>query len=176
MAKIAFTKLGLTKRQDVVNLEFNNQSIEVKTYLPIQEKLELISSVINNAHDDNNFSNPVKLDMFTCLEIIKRYTNISFTEKQSEDSCKLYDLLESNGLFKAVIGVIPSDEYNFIVDSIDESVSAIYTYQNSVMGILENVSNDYSNLNLDATELQKKMADPNTVGLLKEIIPLIGLK
>ncbi|MBR6516149.1 MAG: hypothetical protein IKT40_04765 [Bacilli bacterium] len=81
MAKVSFTKLGLTKSQDFVELHLNEQVIEVKSYLPVNEKLELISNVINLSADDNNFANPVKVMVYSTLEIIEAYTNISFTDK-----------------------------------------------------------------------------------------------
>ena len=73
MAKVSLTKLGLKINQDIKNIEFNEQIIEVKQYLPINEKLELISSVINSAADENNFSNPIKENVFLTLEIISLY-------------------------------------------------------------------------------------------------------
>jgi hypothetical protein len=48
MAKIAYTKLGLTKNTDVVVIHHNEQEIEVKQYLPYQEKVDLIAAVLNN--------------------------------------------------------------------------------------------------------------------------------
>ena len=42
------------------------------------------------------------------------------------------------------------------------------------MGILENISADYSNLNLDATEIQNKLADPNNMALLKDVLAKLG--
>ena len=47
MAKIAFTKLALTKNTDVASFDWNGQTIEVKQYLPIQEKMDLIAAVLN---------------------------------------------------------------------------------------------------------------------------------
>ena len=67
--------------QDVKIVDFNEQDIEVKQYLPVNEKLELIGNVINLSHDDNNFANPVKVSIFTTLEIMYAYTNINFTDK-----------------------------------------------------------------------------------------------
>jgi hypothetical protein len=98
MAKVSFTKLGLKINQEIKTIDFNEQLIEVKQYLPISEKLELMSTVINNSADDNNFANPVKTRVFTMLEIMYAYTNINFTEKQKEDPAKLYDILLSSGL------------------------------------------------------------------------------
>ena len=174
MAKVSFSKLGLKINQDIKTIIFNNQNIEVKQYLSVNEKLELISNVINASHDDNNFANPVKISVFTTLEIMYAYTNINFTDKQKEDPTKLYDMLVSSGLVAAVVNAIPEAEYHEVLCGVSDSIDAIYTYRNSVMGILEQVSQDYSNLDLDATEIQKKLADPNSLGLLKDILTNLG--
>ena len=174
MAKVSLTKLGLKVNQDIKTIEFNEQTIEVKQYLPVNDKLELISNVINSAHDENNFANPVKVSVFTTLEIMYAYTNINFTDKQKEDPTKLYDMLISSGLVSEVINTIPEAEYHEILCGVTDSIDAVYTYRNSVMGILESISADYSNLNFDATEIQKKLADPDNMELLKGILAKLG--
>ena len=174
MAKVSFTKLGLKKNEEVGILHINEQDIEVKQYLPINEKLELISSVINSAADENNFSNPVKENVFLTLEILYHYTNINFTDKQKEDPTKLYDLVVSSGLADKVTDLIPKEELNKVVNGVAQSVEAIYTYRNSVLGILESISQDYSALNLDATEIQQKLADPANMALLKQVLTKLG--
>jgi hypothetical protein len=69
--------------------------------------LTLISKVINASVDENNFANPIKVDIYFTLELIDAYTNITFTEKQKEDPCKLYDLFASSGLMEAITNAIP---------------------------------------------------------------------
>ena len=167
MAKLAFTKLGLKTNNQIKTIQFNEQEIEVKQYLPINEKLEMISNVINLSADDNNFANPVKVSVFTTLEILFHYTNITFTEKQKEDPVKLYDLVISNGLMSEIIKAIPEGEYAEVLCGGEDSINAIYTYRNSVLGIMDTISADYSNLNLDATEIQKKLGDPENMAFLK---------
>lgn len=174
MAKVSLTKLGLKVNQDIKNIEFNEQIIEVKQYLPINEKLELISSVINSAADENNFSNPVKENVFLTLEILYHYTNINFTDKQKEDPIKLYDLVVSSGLVNKVTDLIPEEELDEVINGVAQSVKAIYTYRNSVLGILESISQDYSNLDLDATEIQEKLADPDNMAFLKQVLTKLG--
>ena len=174
MAKVSFTKLGLKKNEDVGILHINEQDIEVKQYLPINEKLELISSVINSAADENNFSNPVKENVFLTLEILYHYTNINFTDKQKEDPVKLYDLVVSSGLVNKVTDLIPEEELDEVINGVAQSVKAIYTYRNSVLGILGSISQDYSALNLDATEIQQKLADPDNMALLKQVLTKLG--
>ena len=174
MAKIGFTKLGLKPNNEIQNIEFNEQTIEIKQYLPVEEKLELITKVLELSHDSNNFSNPVKVSVYTILEIIEKYTNVNFTDKQKENPTKLYDLLVGNGFAAAVIKAIPEPEYDEILTGIKQTIKSVYKYQNSILGILDTISQDYSNLNLDATEIQKKLADPNSIELLKGIMTKLG--
>ena len=175
MAKIAFTKLGLKKKDEVKTVNINNNVIEVKQYLPINDKLALISRVINLSHDSsNNFANPVQVEVIGTIEIIMAYTNLSFTEKQKEDYAKLYDLLEENGITKELISAIPEDEYAFLIDGINESIEAVYKYQNSLLGILDSVAQDYSNLEFDASKIQQELADPQNLELLKGIMSRLG--
>ena len=174
MAKLSYTKLGLKVNQENGVIFHNDQNIEVKSYLPVNDKLKLISNVINLSADDNNFSNPVKEDVYFALEIIENYTNISFTDKQKEDPTKLYDSFVSTGLYNKIIDMIPEDEIMRLKTGLQASVKAVYDYRNSVMGILDTISIDYSNLDLDATNIHKKIADPNNMTLLKDVLTKLG--
>jgi hypothetical protein len=173
MAKLSFTKLGLKANQDIQQVEYNGQIIEVKQYLPVNDKLGLISDVINAAAD-GNFANPIKIDIYTAIYVIETYTNINFTDKQKEDICKIYDLFVDNGLLKAIIEAIPKEEYGSLVNGIYRSVNAVYEYKNSILGILEAVSADYSALDYEATDIQKKLNDPQNMELLRGILSKLG--
>lgn len=174
MAKITFTKLGLKKNEDIKTVQICGQDIEIKQYLPIQEKLELIGRIIDNSANDNNFENPVHLELYTNFEIIAAYTNIAFTEKQREDINKTYDLLFSNKVINDILAQIPKEEYNIIANGVKDTAKAMYTYKNSLMGILETISQDYSNLNLEAGEIQQKIADPQNMEFLKSVLTKLG--
>ena len=172
--KPTFAKMNLKINTAVNTLMIGEQEIEIKQYLPIDAKLELISRVLSSAADDNNFANPIKLDVFTNLELVFTYTNIQFTDKQKEDLVKLYDILESNGIFNIIIENIPKGEYTSIIEGIELCADAIYSYRNSVMGILENISHDYSNLSLDATNIEQKIANPENLALLRSVLSNLG--
>ena len=174
MAKVSFTKLGLKVNQDIKTIEFNGQSIEVKQYLPVNEKLELITNVINLAADDNNFVNPVKIDVLTTLEIMYAYTNINFTDKQQENIAKLYDLVISSGLAKEVINAIPENEYHEILSGVKTSVESIYEYRSSALGVLESISDEYKSTDFDVSQITEKLSNSEDIALLKEIINKLG--
>lgn len=174
MAKVAFTKLGLKVNTDIKTIDFNEQKIEVKQYLPISDKLDLIAKVINLSADDNNFANPIKVEVYSTITIIEAYTNITFTEKQKENITKLYDMISSSGMFNVIAENIPAEELNNLFVGIKDTIEAVYKYRNSLMGIFENITADYSNLNLEATEIQKKLGDPNNMALLRDVLTKLG--
>ena len=174
MAKVSFTKLGLKVNQEVNKIIINEQEVEVKQYLPINERLMLISNVLNDSYDNANYPNWVKIDMITELAIVETYTNISFTEKQKEDKCKTYDLLKGSGALKAIIDAIPVDEYVVVVDGIHVMAQAIYDQKNSAVGIVETIVNDYSATEMDASAIQAKLSDPENLGLLRDILTKLG--
>lgn len=172
MAKISFSKLGLKLNTEVKSIGYND--IVVKQYLPINEKLELITRVINNAADDNRFLNKIKLEMYLNLEIVFTYTNINFTDKQKEDLPKLYDILNSSGVMSDIINTMEVSEYNYLHRNTLDIAEKMYEYSNSIYGILDNIATDYSNLNLDANEIYQKIADPENLALVKDIMAKMG--
>jgi hypothetical protein len=174
MAKIAFGKLGLTKNTSTVIVNYKESAIEVKQYLSVNDKLALISNVINYSADDNNFANPLKVSVYSVLEIIEAYTNLTFTDKQKEDPCKLYDLFVGNGLSTMILSAIPAAELAELLTGIEESIVAVYKYRNSALGILDIMQNDYDGLKFDINELQKAMNDPNGLTLLKNVVTKLG--
>ena len=173
MAKIALTKLGLKPSTEIKTIEWNGQNIEVKQYLPIETKLDLISNIANKSLDENPYYNPARIKIFTRLEIILAYANINTTDKQKEDIFKLYDMFAGE-LGDKVIETIPVSEYNFIKSAVYDIIEGIYKYKNSAMGIMENIVSDYSALDFNATEIQQKIADPNNLELLKTILSKLG--
>lgn len=171
--KVTFTKLGLKKKDEVKELIFGENKIEVKQYLPIEEKIAFVQSVLNNSADDNNFVNPMKIDICYAIEFITRYTNITFTDKQKEDLPKLYDLFVENGLYDQICEAVPEEERitirAYVLDTIDE----FYKQQNSAMGIMEKITADYSGLDFDAKEIRDKL-QAGDLGLLKEVLEKMG--
>ena len=177
MAKISYTKLGINREElnKVQTVEYNGQTIEVKQYLPVIEKSELITRVLNNSVDENNgYYNLLKMDMYLALEIVYAYSNISFTEKQKEDPMKLYDILNASKVLNLIIGLVPEGEFYYLNKTVHEMANNIVAYRNSAMGIMERITTDYSNLDLDASAIQKELADPNNMTLLKDILTKLG--
>lgn len=174
MAKPTFAKMGLKAKNDAKIVIIGEQEIEVKQYLPIQKRLELISKVANNSADDNNFANPVKVEVFFDLEVMYYYTNITFTEKQKEDFIKTYDLLKENGIFDIIIDNIPEGEYESLWTDTWSCISEIYKYKNSILGIMDTIKTDYNDVGSDLDEFLAQMGDEENLQFLKTVVTKLG--
>ena len=176
MAKFPYTKLNAKINQEVVhiNVEGSEAGIEVRQYLPVDEKLGLIGRVIELAHDTNNFSNPLKTKVYYTLEMISAYTNITFTEKQKEAPNKLYDALVSSGWVDTIFNSIPTNEQGIVWNGLKDTVKAYYDYRNSAYGIMEAMSQDYSGLEFDINKLTEGLQNGENIEFLKEVMNKLG--
>lgn len=173
MAKISYAKLGLSKTKEDKQLEWNGQKIDVKQYLPVLDKIEMITRILNYSLDTNGYYNPSRIELFTTLEIILSYTNINCTEKQKEDVCKLYDSFVASGFADAVMNLIPENEKTYIIDGAIKMVQSVYEYKTSILGILDAVARDYSDTEFNVKQLVEKLQDSD-IQALKEIADKIG--
>lgn len=174
MAKVAFGKLQLIKNNKVKTFDFNGQTIEVKQYLPLDEKTQMFERIINNSADDKGFYNITKVNFWLKLDVLFSYTNISFTDKQKEDLFKLYDLVEGSGLMKLILSHMDPDELKDITDTIWDTIKNLYKYANSALGIMQALVTDYDNLNLEASDIQSKIADPENLNLIRDVLSKLG--
>lgn len=176
MAKVNFTKLNKIKSLPAVEISIDDQKVLVEQYLPLEEKVNLITSVIEQSgNGEEGFFNIVKLNAYYMIEMIRAYTNISFTEKQLEDTAKLYDAIVLNGIWTSVATAIPVSEKEYIWDNILALAKEITTYNNSVLGILKAISNDRDALNFDVQEMMDTINDPQALTLLKSMVEKTGL-
>ena len=122
MSKVPFSKLGLSKNTDIKNFEYNGYNIEVKQYLPMNDKATLVAQILSYVlnNDENRFANPLQIEVFTVLTIIEKYTNINFTEKQKEDPAKLYDLIINSDLWKNILNNLNKEERKTYLKKEDE--------------------------------------------------------
>ena len=174
MAKPTFSKLKLAVNTDKKEITWEDQVIEVKQYLSIEDKLKLITEVLNASADENRFYNKGKIDMYFKLYITYFYTNINFTDKQKEEVIKTYDALYSSGLWNCVKKAIPEEELDYVYDLVIDAVEQIYNYQNSVYGILDAISNDYEGLNLDIQKLTQNLNNKEGVQFLDQVLTKMG--
>ncbi len=175
MAKIAFTKLSLQKNNDVKNWQVNEQIIEVKQYLPVEQRIELAKQVIQQVTNFNNdFLNEFAFHVYMDLAIVFNYTNLTFTDKQKEDLYKLYDLLAGSGFMAELKKQVNCNQTDDLEVYIYDTLKNYYDYRNSIYGIMNTMSQDYGSLAEDAERLRADLTDPSSLGMLKETLTKLG--
>lgn len=170
MAKIAYGKLKLQEKSQPVEREWEGNTIEVKEYLPIEELIELVQDIVNSSVDENGYYNPMKINIFLTVKTFFAYTNISITEKQLENIFKVYDALKVSEIYQ----IVPIEAYREVHGYVSELIRSIYEYKNSVYGILDGISEDYNNLDLDVNQIQESIANPENLLLLKDVLTKLG--
>lgn len=176
MAKPTFAKMNLKLNSEPKVITLYDQEIEIKQYIPIEDELELIGDVINQeeASDSNKFLNIIKLKMFFDLEVVFYFSNIVFTDKQKENLPKLYDLLDYNSVIEEVAAAMPEGLYEGLWNDTLNMADRIYEQTNSAFGILDSISTDYSNLNLDIDGLRDKLANAENLDIVKDVVTKLG--
>lgn len=167
MAKVSFASMKLKVNSSVKTFDYSGFAIEVKQYLPISDKNDLIQITLQKSEEDGIY-NDIKVEMYFNLNIVYLYTNISFTEKQREDEAKLYDQLQSNGIIDAVIKHMDEAEYNSLIDSLDQTKEDILTYRNTAGAVLQALIQDLPR-NAAAA---KKIVDSFDPSKYKQIVDL----
>ena len=114
MAKISLSKIAPIKKIDPVTIKIGEEEVIVTQYLSTDDKIALIERVLNVTVDDTGFFNPMRLEVYFHLEIIRTYTNISITDNMMANPTKTYDLLIMNQILDAVLEAIPEEEYEFL--------------------------------------------------------------
>lgn len=171
MVKVSLIKLNKIKSLDPIDIKIGEETISVVQYLPLEKKLAIMQNIIEQAgNNEEGFYNIVKLTVFYTIEMLRVYTNISFTEKQLEDPQKLYDIIVLNNIWETVKDSIPEKERDYIWDNTCALAREITEYNHSALGILNLLSNDYDNLSLDTTDMANKLSNVDNLKMLREIL------
>lgn len=141
--KVTWTNLKAKAKIDtsVKTFEYEGMEIEVKQYLPIEDKVDLIQTALQKSEQNGIFVDPL-LDMYFNLGIVYLYTNISFTDKQREEEAKIYDILQSNDLIAKIISNMGENEYQYLVDYLEAVKLDLYKYRLSAAAMVTSVIQD----------------------------------
>ncbi len=174
MAKVSLNKITPIKKVDPITLHIGDSEIIIQQYLPIETKMAMMQDVLNAVIDETGHINPVRMEVFFNVYLLKYYTNISITDTMLGDPSKTYDLLIMNDVLDTIIAQIPETEYTDVFDFIVEASENVITYNNSVLGILRNIAADYKNTEIDIDKIGQALNDPNQLTLVKNILEKMG--
>ena len=174
MGLINFKDMGLKPIKDYKTITVNNNEITVVSYLPENEKYDLVMITLQKSYE-NGIYNPVLLSRYLFLNIIYSYTGIVFTDEDRADEAELYDTLYTNGIIDEVLDVIDPDELNNLTKLLNNTKEEMIKYNLSIGGFLtytidslkEKLEKGMDMLkNLDAEKLQELLKNPQIAALL----------
>ena len=164
-------KISYQDKIENKEITYDGQTFNVRSWIPMEDKLALIGNIINASIDDNTFYNPARLYIFYVMNMVKEYTDIDFKEM---NIMYAYDLLDVSGLWDIIEKYIDENEINFIKQNIKETITNIYAYKNSVLGMIDAMNQKSEDLKVDGEALQKVIGDPENLTLVKQILDNLG--
>ena len=135
-----FKELNLKSNIITKELIINDQVVNVKTYLPISDKIDLIQIALQKAEEDGIY-NQMKLDAYFHLNIVYLYTDIEFEQDDREDELALYDRLQSNEVIIKVLAAIEND-YRELVEYLERMKSSNLQYRNTAAAVMRTIVED----------------------------------
>lgn len=136
-----YKNLNLTVDNTVIKANFNNIDIEIKKYLPVSDKYDLIMIALQKAKVGNKY-NSLLLDVFFHLNLVYLYTNLEFSEEDREDELNIYDELWNSGFFEYFLSVLPETEYNFLFEALENILKEENAYNLSTAGLISSLIED----------------------------------
>lgn len=164
-------KISYQDKIENEEITYDGQTFNVRSWIPMEDKLALIGNIINASIDDNTFYNPARLHIFYVMNMVKEYTDIDFKEM---NIMYAYDLLDVSGLWDIIERYIDENEIHFIKQNIKETITNIYAYKNSVLGMVDAMNQKSEDLKVDGEALQKVIGDPENLTLVKQILDNLG--
>lgn len=150
-----------------VNID-DTHTLEVKSYLPIDQKIELINWVVENSLDTQTgcFS-PIRTDVFFAMALAKWYADVEFDDDVVISDA--YDILESNSVFDAICTAIPEHELNYINDALEDTLKDIARYNNSFAGMMSGMDAESAGLNDAITKILEQVKNRENLEMIDEL-------
>lgn len=169
------------KCKDMKNDSIIRASIDVKSYLPIQDKIQLIDTVIDESielwYGHLRFNEINRYLIFT-REVLSAYTNLTWSDDRDVRMLE-YDMLKTSGLLEKTIGFFEAEygvcnsllnmQINYVLE--DNKIEAqlaklIESGIEKLDVVADKAQQALENLNLDELE----GIDPATIEQVKKIL------
>lgn len=155
----------------IKEIEYNSNKIRVKTYLPIEEKLNIIEMVMQNSIEFN-FVNPVKLETYLNAYVAIKYTNIDFSE-YLDNIPELYNIIAEAGV-KEIINTAIGNDYIELRNLCNLFIDKFEKYQNSLYGMVSQLFSDIPVKMAEAMEALGKLDMDKLQEVFKEVSAVGG--
>ncbi len=142
----AISKYVDSQEKKTIPVQLNDEiSFNVATYLPIEDKYQLVLLAANDAYEEGIY-NPIKEDISFYCYLVVYYTDLDILGDEiinEQSSGFIYDILYRSGVLDAVVKAIPKEEYDVVYtyfqDYIKNKTVHNYTVASSIRDIFNNL-------------------------------------
>ena len=180
MEKLTLEKIEelATEFKDMKTSEYEDLTLEVKQYLPIQEKIDLVKDVVLRSMVENDGIQIIHSYMShisKTTSIIRSYTNIELPE----DNFEAYDLLNRLNMYKSALSMIPESELkeiDMMISKFAEDLRFNQMYSNSVETVIKQALDKLIKMIPDEKKMKKltKELQKSLDGLDPKKLKMIG--
>lgn len=166
----------ITGTDTYVAVRHKGIAFNVKQYLPIEQKCELVDMVMSCMFMDSDGEVSVRLhhrDIMLVNLLAKHYTNLNFegVDKEKQDYYSIYDLLCQSGIKDKIIEAIPYEELSYINKNLDDMVNvkfgaykAAHDYMTDIMALAKEVNLASGNQITDIKKLFRAITKNGGIG------------
>ena len=179
MNKVNFNELGFTNLREeleedlILNFTVKGKDIKIKTTIPTEDKIMLVSSILSNSVDASaGYFNPFRLKIVSAVESMEYYSNLDFGEDKFENFYDIYDILEDEGF----IDILHTQtDFCSLISLIEECAKCIVQYNNSLPGFLSNMK-DNNDSSMDSLKnlMEQLKTDPEIKNFIENVMPNLG--
>ena len=168
LKKVAFSTLKLKVPKEYRNFTFLDRTIQVISYLPVNEKRDIIETAYQKAANGLNF-NPILFSVYFLLNIIYSYTNLTFTDNQRENELELFDMIVTSGLLDEVIGRISDSEKAFFTSHTNNYILTKISTDYSAAGVVNNGINAVNTISAIISDKLSNVSDETIQALIDNL-------
>lgn len=150
-------------------MTFGATEFAVRTYLPISEKSDLLSSVIRDSLDQTTGTcSAIRLELYFSLAVVKWYAGIELEWSTPEEATQIYDTLVLSGFLAQLEDTIGSD-YDDMVNMVNDTVESLTRYSTSLAGMLSAIGQNTEQIDSELSEIMEKIRSKDGVETLDEL-------
>lgn len=101
------------------NIIINDKKVNIKQYLPINDKINLVQIALQQSLEDGVYNEGL-LTAYFYTYIVMFYSDIEFSDEQKQDIPSVYDVIETNDIITKVCDAIPKVEFDDLLDLLQD--------------------------------------------------------
>lgn len=160
------------EQEKLYNTILYKNKIEVRQYLTLREKFDLILEAMNEGSESNGYVSLMKTQLAFRVIVLRYYTNIDFEDL---DDMEIYDICFNNNIITDIFNLIPEKEWQELYDMLNDSVKEVNEANKSILNALDTINKLLTKGLKNSLDLAENF-DAEKVDKVMELAKSVGYK